>query len=1087
MKTAGSSAASAASSGATMVAEAPPVLDHGARERFRTEWRRNFAVSANAGSGKTTAISERLAAMALDPEGVTELRRTAVVTYTLKAAEEIGERARERLLRRLVESGAEDLGPLEQLERAFFGTLHSFCLKLAREHGHEAGLDLAPEVLDAAGEEVCWEDFLAGDALMLTVLSPESARALFRLVRLDEVLNKARELEPSEAATLKARAPRGLPPAPSEAGLAEILALPEKGAPRSRENLRRSKELAEDWWRRAREPGGRDFLGLFKPVGSAAAAVEAARAWMAPLGRWAAEAAGAAAGEIAERYAAWRRAAGVQTFADQVAAARELLRHPRTLKAARAAGWRVILDEAQDTDEAQFSVLVELTRPTGAEPGSWPGEGAPPLPGRFCMVGDGQQSIYSSRASVRTFLRHLDAFDGGAAGERLEFAVTFRAPHAVVELLNATMPAAFGPGRPHNLGLPPAEGAEAPLLQVGYQPLAAGPANVDGAVARVPLVGRGGAGRSEQVNTFRDEMAQVAAWLSARGPEGLGLAGWGELCVLVARNKWMDEAVLALEAAGLKVARQSKQQLMGDQPASAWLAGVVAVCCAPDDGYEWFGVLREVVGLSDSLLAREKLRRGRFEWENPEVHAPELAAALEALRPSVQSVDDEGGQLDDWCEALVRACGLETKADAVDAGGATRRELDRLRAEARLLAVEGVTPRGWAERLARGRDAGRTENRSDPDAITVQTCHSAKGLEWNAVLVPGLWREIAFDNGSGLQVMRGPDGEPQVYLKAEDVPEETKESRQRERRRELVRLLYVTLTRPRRLLLLPWDPAVSDAHEQSFAALWGACRSLGDLPELEAAGVAPLRLRDRAGAGTTPDGAPVKPVAERADGAEPLAPEWRVEWAEAWPRRVLPHQLAEHVADAARVARHEASSEAAAPRAGEDPVAYGLWWHETMEFLPWLSDDETVARHVEARFAAADGIGAGERARAEWEALRSGDFWAELRAGRWRRLAELSVLAPLDGEGADWMDGVMDLVLHDPAAREVWVLDWKTNRRRKGESISAMEGRLLEEYAPQLHAYGKSLAAMFPGCELRRMLYATAGGFAVAVGEARGK
>ena len=102
-------------SGVSLPPPAEPVLDQAARERFRAEWRRNFAVSANAGSGKTTAISERLAAMALDPEGAAELSRTAVVTYTLKAAEEIAERARERLLLRLAERGSEDLAPLHCL------------------------------------------------------------------------------------------------------------------------------------------------------------------------------------------------------------------------------------------------------------------------------------------------------------------------------------------------------------------------------------------------------------------------------------------------------------------------------------------------------------------------------------------------------------------------------------------------------------------------------------------------------------------------------------------------------------------------------------------------------------------------------------------------------------------------------------------------------------------------------------------------------------------------------------------------------------------------------------------------------------
>ncbi len=1035
---------------------APLPSDHAARERFRVEWRRNFAVSANAGSGKTTAISERLAAMALDPLAAPELRRTAVVTYTLKAAEEIGARARERLLRRLEERGpGADLAPLEHLERTFFGTLHSFCLKLAREHGQEAGLDLAPEVLDARAADAAWEDFLAGDPLELTALAPEATRWLFRLVRLEDVLVEARELDPADAARLRADAPRDLPPAPTEAGLREILALPEKGSGAA--NLRKTKTRAADWFARASAgPDDRAYLGIFKPDGTAKAVVAASDAWMRPLSRWAARAAGAVAGEIAGRFAAGRRAAGVQTFADQVSAARDLLRHPATLAAVRAAGWRVLLDEAQDTDETQFAILVELTRPPDAGVGGWPGAGAPPLPGRFCMVGDGQQSIYSSRASVRTFQRYLAAFDGGAAGDRLAFEVTFRAPRASVELLNTTLPAAFSPDREHNLGLPPTDDAPAPFLQVPYQPLVAGPSNATGRVARIPLASIRSADGRDKPGMFAAEMRQVAAWLSARGPAGLGLSGWGELCILVARNKWMDAAVEALEAAGLKAARQSKQQLVGDLPAYAWVAALATVCCEPDDDYEWFGVLREIFALSDDLLAREKLRRGRFEWESPEAHAAPLAAALEPLRPSVEAVDDEGAQLDLWFDALSSAAGLEARARAADPGGANLRELARLRAEARAAAAEGVPVRDWAARLVAGRDAARAETRGEADAITVQTCHSAKGLEWPAVLVPGLWREIQFDTGRGLQVLRDAAGAPVVYLQSGDIPADTKTSRERERRRELVRLLYVALTRPRQTLLLPWGEEMPPPGDQSFAALWG--HDLNALPafagETQPVAVPPPPA-------PTPRIILTPPTADAFAGL-PTAP-----------RRILPHQLAEHAAeDGIRAARHETGDEAPAPpRPGEDPIAYGLWWHETVEFIPWLAPESEIDAYVAGRFAAADALGAGERARREWSLFRSGPAWRELRHPRWRRLAELSVLAPLDQDR--WMDGVMDLVLHDAEGAEAWVLDWKTNRRRTDEPNEAFLARLAAEYAPQLHAYGRSLAAMFPTCRVRRLVYAT--------------
>ena len=58
------------------------------------------------------------------------------------------------------------------------------------------------------------------------------------------------------------------------------------------------------------------------------------------------------------------------------------------------------------------------------------------------MVGDGQQAIYSTRADIGNFSKHVEAFRAGNGGELLEFQVTFRAPRAVIRLLNATLPPA---------------------------------------------------------------------------------------------------------------------------------------------------------------------------------------------------------------------------------------------------------------------------------------------------------------------------------------------------------------------------------------------------------------------------------------------------------------------------------------------------------------------------------------------------------------------------------------------------------------------------------------------------------------------
>jgi len=148
--------------------------------------------------------------------------------------------------------------------------------------------------------------------------------------------------------------------------------------------------------------------------------------------------------------------------------------------------------------------------------------------------------------------------------------------------------------------------------------------------------------------------------------------------------------------------------------------------------------------------------------------------------------------------------------------------------------------------------------------------------------------------------------------------------------------------------------------------------------------------------------------------------------------------------------------------------------HETLEFVPWEGDTEALENYAQARLALAHASWFGERAETEWAKLRAGEAWGELADARWTRLAELAVFAPLDDSA--WMDGVIDLVLHDAEAREVWVLDWKTNRRRALETEAECLGRLAEEYAPQLHAYGCSLASLFPACRVRCLVYGTAVG-----------
>ena len=115
--------------------------DQLARDRFATELDRNFSVVASAGSGKTTAITQRILSIARSSNATEILPRLVVVTFTNRAADEMQQRTRQLLLEENLEEEIQIA-----FNRAFFGTIHSFCMKLLTDYGHYLGLPDAARV-----------------------------------------------------------------------------------------------------------------------------------------------------------------------------------------------------------------------------------------------------------------------------------------------------------------------------------------------------------------------------------------------------------------------------------------------------------------------------------------------------------------------------------------------------------------------------------------------------------------------------------------------------------------------------------------------------------------------------------------------------------------------------------------------------------------------------------------------------------------------------------------------------------------------------------------------------------------------------
>src|ERR1041384_6531849 len=126
--------------------------DAHARALFASELDRNFSVVASAGSGKTTAITERILSIARSPGAVKILPRLVVVTFTNRAADEMQQRTRQALLEENLRQEVQTA-----FNRGFFGTIHSFCMKLLTDFGHYLGLPAPLELVEDDSD--LWREF----------------------------------------------------------------------------------------------------------------------------------------------------------------------------------------------------------------------------------------------------------------------------------------------------------------------------------------------------------------------------------------------------------------------------------------------------------------------------------------------------------------------------------------------------------------------------------------------------------------------------------------------------------------------------------------------------------------------------------------------------------------------------------------------------------------------------------------------------------------------------------------------------------------------------------------------------------------
>jgi DNA helicase-2/ATP-dependent DNA helicase PcrA len=631
-------------------------------------------VVAGAGSGKTETMANRV--LWLLANGAVRPSEVLGLTFTRKAAAELAARIRRRMAE-LDASGLVDLR-LDEFEVPMVATYNSFANTIYRDHAATIGRESDGSVL---GEAAAWQ----------------LARRI--VVRADDerMPDLGKNVDPITAGVLEL-----------SRAMAENVVDPEDVRSMAAQFASLAELPAGDRHERA------DMLQHMRTVGTLDVLLD-----------------------LAVEFDRAKSLRGFVEYSDQVALALSIARRsPRVVTELRERHRVVLLDEYQDTSVVQTWLLSEVF-------------GGTPV----MAVGDPNQSIYGWRGASSANLEQFAEQFGGGAAQNFSLSTSWRNGHRILGIANRIVE--------------PLE-SRVPVL-----PLSASPVASDEPVDLVVA------------ETIDDEARACAEWLAARLRRRDPVTGQPPSAAMLFRARATQPRFLeALRDAGVPYHVLGVAGLLAE-PEIADLVSALRVIHDPTAGSELVRVLagsRWRLGVRDLHALR---RVSSWLQDRDWAHRALEDDVRSLLRASV--AEGEGGSIVDALDFVASAPDGHSQLEAFSPVGLERlrdagRTFQRLRARSGLelldfvslveqdflldievaanetrslgsanreaffdaltgyLAVDDTGSLGgflsWLEEAQRRENLAARQEEPEPGTVQVLTIHSAKGLEWDLVVVP---------------------------------------------------------------------------------------------------------------------------------------------------------------------------------------------------------------------------------------------------------------------------------------------------------------------------------------------------------------
>lgn len=854
------------------------------RERIATELDKSFFVEAGAGSGKTHSLVDRMSG--LIRYGHAQIENIVAVTFTRKAAANLRERFQIELEDALnnpaVPSHEKDKihEALNNLEKTFIGTIHSFCAKLLRERPVEAGVDPGFEEIEedenGVYAERVWSEYIERQGfennkvigwMRDNGISPDDLKSMYmtriNYTDVEPVISDVPRPDFSEekenVREFLESIRREMPDAEPDKGwdglqLVVVKGLRLAGFGYLREDrkfvillnlLNKEPRIVKSRWPKGNAEDCQSRFSEFRET-----------VVLPALKRWGEYLHKPLMGFIEDGvryYEKWRKERSLLNFQDLLTMTAALLRKStETRKYFKSHTTHLMVDEFQDTDPIQAEIIMLLT---GEDDSVSDWRKARPKLGSLFVVGDPKQSIYRFRRADINIYNEVKQIFKTNKDEVLELTSNFRSLPPIRGLTDSVFKSIFP--------------QESTKYQAKFAPLVTVSDEEEGFSSGVIKNEIGKVWRNRPEGIAKIDAERIARWIQNAIAGGVRLqrtqeekeAGLtetprpGDFMIITKVKLRLPIYAHALESLRIPY-EMSGGESFGESEELSEICKVLKAAADPRDPISLVAALRgQYFGISDDMLYRFKKGGGRFSYySNPPKGFDLMTKSFERLKKYRDIVMKNSAAT--AAEKIIENLGAVPLAVSLEMG--STRAGNILKAM-ELLQEPQADQTGSFSELVENLNTFLTSKVTEEmslfpgavRAVRIMNLHKAKGLEAPVVFLadpkgePKEYEPVIHVNrtekgSKGYFVMERKKAMYHSEQFAFPVGwNEQKEEEKHYEEAEDKRLEYVAVTRAKNILV------VSTYHETTKATTWQSLYDyLEGVPPLETKGVTASEMKD---------------------------------------------------------------------------------------------------------------------------------------------------------------------------------------------------------------------------------------------------